>query len=263
MPFPDVKRVVYENNPLDKVICQLRFPQILRIENELPANFQERIISRFPVYQEKTEFFQQIVQPVEGQGFPDVLQQMVKNTTTKNHEFLNDDESLTVNLTRTFIALTSTKYVNWEDFLETFNYILKVLTDIYKPAFYTRVGLRYIDVIIRSNLKLAEKSWEELLEPHILGLLSSPVKNSVLSNQSITEINLADEISKVKITTSLVTKPDNNEKCFMIDSDFFTQKRTKITDLESKLDFLHYRATRLIQWLIKDELHRAMNPKEI
>jgi len=32
MPFPEVKRVIYEHNPLDKVICQLRFPPILRIE---------------------------------------------------------------------------------------------------------------------------------------------------------------------------------------------------------------------------------------
>ena len=52
MPFPDSERVIYQRNPLLEVICQLRFPSILRIDSEAPAVFQERVRKEYPMYQE-------------------------------------------------------------------------------------------------------------------------------------------------------------------------------------------------------------------
>ena len=48
MPFPEAKRIIYRKNPLDQVICQLRFPPILKIDAEVPAKFQDRIRGDFP-----------------------------------------------------------------------------------------------------------------------------------------------------------------------------------------------------------------------
>ena len=58
MPFPETERVIYEKNPLNKVICQLRYPPILRIDSEVPSKFQDAIIDNFPLYNEKVEFQQ-------------------------------------------------------------------------------------------------------------------------------------------------------------------------------------------------------------
>ncbi|MCH7755956.1 TIGR04255 family protein, partial [candidate division KSB1 bacterium] len=55
MPFPEVKRVIYKKNPLDRVICQLRFSPILKIDAEIPAEFQDMIRADFPNYSEKTD----------------------------------------------------------------------------------------------------------------------------------------------------------------------------------------------------------------
>ena len=52
MPFPTVDRVIYNKNPLDKVICQFQFPSILKIDSELPYSFQEAISKYFPIYSE-------------------------------------------------------------------------------------------------------------------------------------------------------------------------------------------------------------------
>src|SRR5437868_11791362 len=43
MDFPAVERIVFENNPLTEVICQLRFPRVLVIDERLPAEFQEQL----------------------------------------------------------------------------------------------------------------------------------------------------------------------------------------------------------------------------
>jgi uncharacterized protein (TIGR04255 family) len=55
MPFPEIERIVYRNNPLTEVVCQLRFPPILSIESELPVKFQDAIREMYPSFQEKVE----------------------------------------------------------------------------------------------------------------------------------------------------------------------------------------------------------------
>jgi uncharacterized protein (TIGR04255 family) len=57
--FPEAPRVIFRKKPSEEVICQLRFPTILRISAEPPATFQERIRLHYPTFQEKPsiEFF--------------------------------------------------------------------------------------------------------------------------------------------------------------------------------------------------------------
>ena len=40
MSFDKDKRVKFRRSPLDEVICQLRFPTILKIDQNLPVDFQ-------------------------------------------------------------------------------------------------------------------------------------------------------------------------------------------------------------------------------
>jgi hypothetical protein len=37
MPFPAAERVTFQKNPLNEVICQLRFPPILKIDHHEPG----------------------------------------------------------------------------------------------------------------------------------------------------------------------------------------------------------------------------------
>lgn len=48
--FSDSERVHYAKAQLAEVVCQLRFPSILRIAAEEPADFQERIRATYPRY---------------------------------------------------------------------------------------------------------------------------------------------------------------------------------------------------------------------
>lgn len=51
--FPETPRVIYAKNPLFEVICQLRFPAILKIDSEIPAGFQEKLRASFPLFREE------------------------------------------------------------------------------------------------------------------------------------------------------------------------------------------------------------------
>ena len=53
--FSKEERVCYKYNQLGEVICQLRFPEILTIEANIPADFQEAIRDEFPRYSLRKE----------------------------------------------------------------------------------------------------------------------------------------------------------------------------------------------------------------
>jgi uncharacterized protein (TIGR04255 family) len=263
MPFPEVERVIYRNNPLIRVICQYRFTPILKIDSDIPADFQDKIRDVFPLYFERTVNRQELVSDPKSEISPDFINLMSKSSSLKNHEFVSSDGSLKANLTRTYIALSTTKYEKWENFYSSFSHIMEEFMRIYNPPFFTRIGLRYTDVFNRTNLGITDVNWDQLINPMFLGILSSPISKNIENFESIYEIKLADSLSKVRIVNSFLIHKPSLEKCFMVDSDFYTSKRLSFPDANQKLEFLHQRATRLIRWIIRDELHRTMNPENI
>src|SRR5437879_5705973 len=138
MSFPPCERVIYRRNPLKQVICQLRFPPILRIESELPAGFQERIRGSFPVLRESNP-------PIPGMaGLPDEIMKMIAPAIQPvgahmTREFLTADDKWKVGLTRDFLALTCTEYLRWEDFKAHLRLPFDALVQEYAPAFCVRV----------------------------------------------------------------------------------------------------------------------------
>jgi len=263
MPFPDAERVIYKINPLDRVICQLRFPPILRIDSEVPALFQEAIRGEFPLYNEKVEIQQELAVGIKSQFSPEVIKQLSKQSTNKNHEFSSEDNIWKINLNRNFLSISTSQYHKWEEFIEKFKTSLKALSDIYSPPFFTRVGLRYVDIFDRSKLGIPGASWSELLKPHFLGLLSSEIGNDIRHCENVFEVSLAENRGIARIATSFVLNLKLKEQCYMIDSDFYSTQKTPFLDLDDQLNFLHARATRLIRWIITDKLHKAMEPEII
>jgi uncharacterized protein (TIGR04255 family) len=261
MVFPDAPRVIYRKNPLDRVICQLRFPPILRIETEVPAQFQERIRKDFPDFKEKEEL---ILPQKMRQELPVELVGRIIPSETKNYEFLSESEDgiWKVNLTRTFVALTTTKYRRWEEFRERLQNPLNALIEIYEPAHFSRIGLRYIDIIKRSELHLDDVDWKELLQPYIIGLLgSTTINKQVQTLEAKYEISLDDQGGVARIVTGLVEH--NKEVCFLIDTDFYDTSKTETSKVANKLEKFHVLASRLIQWLITKRLHKAMEPETL
>lgn len=142
MPFPEVTRVLYRKNPLDQVICQLRFPTILRIDAEIPAQFQERVRRDFPHFSETSELRVPVPLDLQEQIPPEALRQVLQPSGNKNYGFSSEDGQWRINLTRTFIALTTKEYQRWERFKERLEIPLNALISVYSPDYFSRVGLR-------------------------------------------------------------------------------------------------------------------------
>ncbi|MGO9254919.1 MAG: TIGR04255 family protein [Bryobacteraceae bacterium] len=265
-PLPDFPRVVYNRNPIIGVICQLRFPPILRIAAEPPVAFQEQIRTEYPLLAEKFPE-PQIEFPV---GVPPAVQEMFRSSIQKRkligYDFVAPDEKWRVTLTRDSLSLTSTKYERWEEFWKHLRGPLDALVKVYTPSFFIRVGLRYQDLIQRSNLGLpAATQWSELLNPSIGGLLAgTPLTDSVEATISQVELKLPFRSTRVRLVYGIaeaVSEP--KEECFLIDSDFHTEERTAIGEHEGILRYFNRQSGRLFRWCIQDRLHDAMDPQTV
>lgn len=268
MVFPEVERVIYKNNPLIEVICQLRFPRILSINETSPAVFQDRIRATYPIFNVTVERQQQFAVDSIDVG-TEPIPRIIQSEKINNYRFSSADNFWHINLSSSFFALSTSKYLRWEDFLQRMKEPLAALLEIYKPAFYERIGLRYVDAFIRSKLNLGDIDWSELMQPYVLGFLSNPsLKGEVKSQSSIVEIDIGKKaMVQIKTTLGFVNLkgsfPGNNsELSFIVDSDMFFMKK-EIRELDDSLEHLHNNSTKLIRSIITNKLHQAMGPERI
>jgi uncharacterized protein (TIGR04255 family) len=269
MPFREVERVIYNNNPLIEVVCQMRFPRILSISESLPAAFQDCIREDYPLFDIAVEHQQRFtVDSIDTDTPP--IPRVIQSEKVKNYRFSSSDGLWHINLTSTFIALTTSKYTRWEDFLQRIGKPLAALLDIYKPAFYERIGLRYVDAFRRSKLNLDGVDWSELIQPCALGLLSDiSVKDEVRSQNYLVELDIGNgAIAQIKTALGFVGSEENSlspstpELSFVVDSDMFFLRK-EIHELNDSLKYLHDTSTKLIRAIITDRLHEAMEPEKI
>lgn len=259
MPFPPAPRVIYEINPLDEVVCQLRFPPILKIDAEPPAAFQELIRADYPTYEHKSA----VKLPP---GLPPNLVADFPLSGPKTHVFGTRDDVWRLSLTRQTIALTCGDYKQWERFKERLTGPFDALKRSYAPAYFSRIGLRYRDVFRPSDLGLQGVPWGELLQPWLCGVLGAGgVAQDTYGTETVCGINLPDGLGRVQLRFGLAIearRADNEEQeeVFLIDSDFFTDQETEPPHVIDRLDAFHEQAGRLFHWCITERLHAALRP---
>lgn len=260
MTFPASPRVLYKKHPLERVICQLRFPPILRVDSEEPTAYQEAVRTEYPLYRDE-----QAVNLVPN--LPPELAQIIKlspvgaKSTVKS--FVSADEGWTIALSREFIALSTRRYERWEEFRRRLLSAVEPFEQIYKPSFYTRVGLRYTDVIQRSRYDLGNATWAELLAPHVAGELGSEIGPKIKEASHVVLIDLGQEFGSVRTRHGLTIPPQTSEQAYTIDMDFFTQQRIELDHAKQRLDYFNEQAVRLFRWYITDRLHTAMAPQSL
>lgn len=249
------KRVRYEKSPLVEVIFQLRFPTILSINKTQPADYQDRVRERYPFFQENIE---QQGEVVIGPNGP----QQIKTSQNKNYSFISADNKYKINLTSTFIAVSTLSYTQWEDFIKEIEYAITPFEEIYKPSFYIRVGLRYVDVISRSELGLNDKKWTELIQPHILGIVTDEIEDGINSYLMETDFKCGDG-TNAKHHFELVNAEGNSEVSFLIDSDYFSLGTINTDDVKTISEKLHVNSGNFLASAITSELEAAMMPVSI
>ena len=258
MRSSDNKPFIYEKQQLIETICQLRFPTILSIDAKEPADFQDMIRADFPRYACQVE------QPTGPDGKPQQV---------RNHNFITEDGAFKISLTKDFIALSTMRYPGWEGFARMLDEPLGQFIQVYKPAYFTRIGLRYLNAFSREQLGVTDRRWNDLLQPQVLGVLDDDGINEedVVKCSVDVERRLGERYSlkmhagpgsirRTKRTEAGLQTVQEKETRFILDLDVSSTGNIALGAAADTMEQLHEHADRVFSDAITDALHDALEP---
>lgn len=258
--FSNETRCIYSQNALGEVICQLRFPEILSIETNIPAQFQEAIRDEFPRYSVRKE-----APAPKLAGAPGNLS-LQNQPQSNNYQFVSADGVWRVNLTSKFISLSCNRYTCWEDFAAKLDKPLAAFIQIYRPSFFDRVGLRYLNFISRKALNLGSTPWRELIAPQYLGILADEEIQETAATRCSVDTELAIRggcRAKIHAGPGLVNRngQQDPEVKFIFDQDLYMAGNIAVNLSAGALQTLHGQAYSIFRGAITDAMHDAMDPR--
>jgi uncharacterized protein (TIGR04255 family) len=152
---------VFRRNPLLAVVVDLRFHPVLKLADQV-ADFQDRVRSIFPVFQEATN------QVVSLQPFGPVA---VKHE--KLFQFWKVDGSATLTLTTSSLTFESRRHADRDALFKEADVGVRALLGLHSSVTPTRLGLRYVNQIdqiqIQSELGRAT-TWQQLVSDRFLAV---------------------------------------------------------------------------------------------
>lgn len=260
--FSQEPRRLFRKNQLVEVICQLRFPEILTIGVNPPVAFQEAIRSEFPQYNARKE-----IPAPKIAGAPGNFS-LQNQPETINYQFAAADGSWRVNLTSKFISLACSRYTNWEDFAKKLDRPLAAFIQTYKPAYFERVGLRYINAFSRKALDLEGIPFRDLFQPCYLGPLGEEDVQESSTNRCSMDVEMALRGGcrlKLHAGPGMIKRPgrEDQEVRFILDNDLFMTGNVPINLSTGAMQTLHQQADCLFLGAITERLYDAMEPLEI
>jgi uncharacterized protein (TIGR04255 family) len=213
---PPPREVPLARSPLERVLAQVRYPEILTIEERgFVAPFQEAIRSTYPVLrQEQTQT--QVV----------AFGSMLPGKPETAWRFENLDGTWRVSLTPQFLALETTKYTSRSDFFRRFREVVVALDRHVEPKLVDRLGVRYIDRLTGA----AVDEIATLVRPEVQGIAGSPV--AAYAAHAVSEAMF--ELDATRVVARWGNVPPGHtvdpaiepaqEKSWIIDLDMFTAK---------------------------------------
>ena len=259
--FSNEPRVTYRKNQLGDVICQLRFPEILAIGAKPPVDFQEAIRADYPRYNSRMEAPAPRLTGVPGN------MSLQNQPAAINYQFASADGNWRVNLTAKFISLACSRYTSWEEFAAKLDKPLAAFIQIYKPAYFERIGLRYVNFFSRKALGLEGTPYRELIAERYLGVMADETVMETAVGRSSVDAEIAlrggcrAKLHAGPGQVHRAGKTDGEVK-FILDQDLYMPGKVAPNLSAPALQTLHAHAWSIFRAAITDELHDAMEPVE-
>ena len=143
---------------------------------------------------------------------------------------------------------------------------LAAFIQTYKPAYFQRVGLRYLNFISRKSLSLEGVPFYDLFNSIYLG----PLGDEDILEQSASRCNVDAEVTlrggcRVKIHAGPGMIKSNNQQekevRFIFDQDLFMTGNIPVNYSAGALETLHSQAYSIFRDAITDSLFQAMEPE--
>jgi uncharacterized protein (TIGR04255 family) len=235
--------------PIVRVIGQIRFPPILSIrKSDTIIPFQERIRGEYPLLEEAKVHYVHL--GLDGAHGSFEKEEVV-------WRFSDRTRAWRVSLTSSFVALETSNYVSRRDFLERLEKVLAAMEEVFKPQDALRLGLRYVDRMVREVVAAPE----QYLNPAIVGSWNEPIRTS--AQHFLTEALLQAKEGLIQARWGFLpgdatiepgTLEPIPEKSWLMDLDMFTpEPRPFVTsELLGTTRLFAERLYTVFRWMVTD-----------
>jgi len=242
MHFPQREDVRLRRAPLAEVICQVRFPPILRIASEQPVEFQERVRERFPRLEVEQGVLVHMAPP--GPTPPSAKPE------PRIFRFKSPDGNTTVSLAMNFYALSTTSYTHWSDFLDSLRLVNEAACETYALPYAVRVGLRFINHLTFENTGTSSvgELWG-LLRPELTALLTADCWDEPL--EMLSQLLLSGgENERLTLRSGF---KGGEEPLLQLDLDYYAEGNIALERVTTLCQGYHDVIYNAFRWCIREE----------
>lgn len=183
------KRVRLQNPPVKLVLCQLAWPDLVSLPDEMDDVARQfgRAIADYPIYEEHTQ--NNIVISPTGQS---------DGTLETLYKWKSVDNEWHVVLGRRFLSFYRTAYTSFSDFQGRLEKILIELKSILHVTALERIGLRHVNQVTDSSLV---ENLSDYIEREFLGFAGTTFDSGMAqieSSQNQVIISVNDALLQVR-----------------------------------------------------------------
>jgi uncharacterized protein (TIGR04255 family) len=226
LTLPAVEEVVFERNFIKTAVCELRFPTLLEFETRPPVRLQKDLRKDYPLYEP-----QQSVSVGPG---------------AVGHQarylFKSRKQEWTVSFGVSAIALETSRYTSFEEFLGRLETLLTKSQPLLDSDFFTRVGLRYVNEIPIEDGVLSGWLRDDLVPP-----LTQGVYGTV--ERFLQEVRGFTDIGQYTFRHGIADTTRDQPKVYTLDFDFYEEnvQSDTVLMLVSQFNQLNFR---FFRWAI-------------
>lgn len=226
----------YKRNFLRQAVCELRFPTLMELgESRPPASFVAALRKDYPHLELANELTLGIGTSIPG--------------SNNSHIFRSSKYTWAVSLKASSVTIETSSYTEYENLKYRVLKVVDAAAKVIDSDFFTRIGLRYINVI-----DIGEDPTVDWVNP----LLVAPIQAGCFSGISeyAGKMQLATSDGGCLLQHGLRIKNTRNEEAkppeYLIDIDSF-RNEISLSEVESSLDAIHSQAFDVFDWCIGEK----------
>ncbi len=254
----EIQEIPLDPSPLIRVISQVRFPSIVSIEKpSFIAAFQEELRQQFPILESQEQTV------VNLSTSPDNVERKISTVW----RFFDNSQKWRITLTQDFLALETINYTSRSDFKAKLSFVLQALSDHIKPSACLRIGTRYIDLVKGEEFK----NIENLIQPNILGIYQTPIKEHMISSLRHSIFEIEENIHLASrwgvLPKGQTYDPGSidplEETGWILDIDVFDAHKQDFacSEILSGFDLLATYAHKFFRWVVTEEFLKSYGGK--
>lgn len=222
--LPDFTKTTFNRNFIKTAVCEIRFPILLELENTPPKAFQKTFRRKYPNFAVRTSINLQ------------VGDQKKENF----YVFSSLDKVWTISIKSSSISIETNKYTSFTEFLDRFTELLPEANKFIDSPIYTRVGLRFIDVIPKNLTDIDGWIKKELLNPF-----------SQIGEPTMFWSAVKGKSEHGNFTFQYGVQ-ETNQSEVILDFDFFVEN-IEVKQVTETLKKLHQDSLKLFHWSIEEK----------